>query len=88
MTSIPKAYLISPTLSIYTSHTFFLSYLAILLLPQAGVNDPLEDVLLGCGGLQVSNQVESLGHLGVSQVVDDQVQAGLGGDVAELGEGL
>ena len=61
------------------------SHLAILLLPQAGMHHTLEDVLLGCGWLQVADEVEGLRHLGMPQVVDDQVQARLRGDVAQLG---
>ena len=38
-------------------------YLALLLLSQRGVHNALEDVLLGCGRLQVADQVEGLAHL-------------------------
>ena len=80
-------------------YDFNFSYLEILLrnlemfprsvvLADRRVDDPLEDVLLRHGGLQVLDEGIRLAHVVLPEEVDHQVEAGLGDDVYQGGEDL
>ena len=80
-------------------YDFNFSYLEILLrnlemfprsvvLADRRVDDPLEDVLLRHGGLQVFDEGIRLAHVVLPEEVDHQVEAGLGDDVYQGGEDL